>query len=479
MSGWWSKLSFLGSSRLPDLVSTTFDSTSSSSTSTNCSSTSGPITTTTTTTTPITTTTIINNNYNNNNTTPQNNTFQPSLLVQNSGQNPTTTNVSMAIDDEEYEHSTVIYKPPLLNEKIKEEKMPKYEQSTFIEMEKNNLYYQNKAPCPYNDKELIDTPTCSLDEYSNEQLNLEEIERIGIIKQKNTGIANNSNNLENIYAQNNVIPGRLMYCVFGKYLLQQRPQKRRNPSTRAFMSLRLVISVTDFGLHLSVLLGPFKLDWYPHSMALVTTVNEGAKYGNAFAIIGDHFFDSKERIKQALFIVANVICQYNGTKWYNSESCNSIHFVNDVFSNLGLVSPLNNHHFVPYFTNNFGMQKMYYYSSKLFDMIAQVEKREDEFSDFYNLEWLVFKDRGELNQFAWFLDSLKYFQTMEGVKDYALLKAYDRAFYLNDCKEGPTNDDSTREIQFFFTTSGQSDDHSIAKIEFNIQDMTFDKPNRN
>ncbi|KAG2389594.1 hypothetical protein C9374_014154 [Naegleria lovaniensis] len=99
---------------------------------------------------------------------------------------------------------------------------------------------------------------------------------------------------------------------------------------------------------------------------------------------------------------------------------------------------------------------------------------------FYGVTEYEFKSHEDLNDFAWWLDSLDYFNNST-MDEYKLLKAFARGYWMEDVSNKKTNQENkeNKNINWFFSKSGHYNDTSIPKHQgYNIGDLTFDLPTR-
>ncbi|KAL9651309.1 hypothetical protein ABK040_001261 [Willaertia magna] len=363
--------------------------------------------------------------------------------------------------------------------------------------------------CEYNSALIID------------ESNLDEVEkeRIEKVKEKLTSFyLNPKTNLDSLKksyglsglveadAQSLVCKDKFLYNFFGNTIRTPKLSKDlRNTEREAFINVKLVVSVvkttdiertlailapnqichTVWGVtHTSILIGQYKIDWFNDSLVMIK--NSSHSSSEAIIAIDLGKFTTKEQIEQAFQTITDISTKYNGDKTYNNKTCNCQVFTSEILKEFKKINPevtipKNKSSLGKYFKElkKGEIRKIFYYNDELKKLIKN-SKKEEKYSNFYDNDSIVFNSRREIDVFAYWLDSLGYFSTKTGEVDFYLLKAFDRAFCLQ-------NENELSDILVvngvecsFFTThgTGKRDDISIIKMEYNTQDLNIPFPSR-
>ena len=179
-----------------------------------------------------------------------------------------------------------------------------------------------------------------------------------------------------------------------------------------------------FGMfHTGLLIGPWRFDFYDHS--LVRVLGDYRNFRNEFAlsVIDMGSFNKTDQIKNALDTIASVCVEWNGTKSYDPVKCNCQHFVTDVLSRLNLWQDKASQTLSPYEKYMDDLRKgrperRFYFSKHLMNM-----KKDYPNNQYWEKDHIVFNTKIELNNLCHWLDSLKYFDSKDSLNDIRLLKS--------------------------------------------------------
>ncbi|KAL9641889.1 hypothetical protein ABK040_000827 [Willaertia magna] len=260
-----------------------------------------------------------------------------------------------------------------------------------------------------------------------------------------------------ILAQNLTINERLLYLALNPIFLESLQnglqnslqQKKRNnkngcDNTAAYVKLKLIVtelsesrihrlqrSVAHFlnqvnqewgYFHTSLVFGPFLIEWTDSS---IVTIRPRSSSKAVFAA-DIYKFKTEIEIDKALHTIVNVICQWNGEKIYSNDKCNCQHFVTNILQELNIeknnfLQTSQSLQFYLEKLKNDGICKMEFFLNETLQEILQTKKKSVTFLTHKEIDLFY----NEILQ-----NDPSYFLTINGINDEALLKAFDRAFWL-------------------------------------------------
>ena len=301
-----------------------------------------------------------------------------------------------------------------------------------------------------------------------------------------------------IETQNAVCKDRFIFRHFGK-TMETISKKHKDEKKPPLLTVKIILSDctgeyrnTLFNLfqpayrdnlfgafHTELLLGPWKISFYDHSIVRVRGDYRNFRNEFALAVFDVGAFQKVDQIKNALDTVASACVEWNGTKTYDPVKCNCQHFVIDVLRRLNLWQEKANSNFSlgPFerYLDDLrrGRSERRYYFTK---SLKELKKTHPE-SQYWEKDYVTFNTRKELNNFCIWLDSIDYFEGEEGSQDFQLLKAFDRSFCFqnNGLEQTPSVVDNT---VWYFSEDGTEYANSLNKLIFNIPGVMFTPPMR-
>ncbi|KAG2386405.1 hypothetical protein C9374_002851 [Naegleria lovaniensis] len=300
-----------------------------------------------------------------------------------------------------------------------------------------------------------------------------------------------------IEAQNAICKDRFMYRHFGK-AMENISVKHKDEKKPSLMTVKVIISDTTsdfrnsifdlfrsnekdnlFGtFHTGLLIGPWRFDFYDHSIVRVRGDYRNFRNEYAVSVIDFGSYHKIDQIKNALDTIASVCIEYNGTKTYDAVKCNCQHFVVDVLRRLNLWQEKLPQALTPYerYMEDLrkGIGERRFYLSKA--MLAK--KKEFPESKYWDREYVTFNSRKELNEFCHWLDSIKYFESDDASVDIRLLKSFDRSFCLRNMNSEEEQTEEDKDTVWFFSEDGTYLANSMSKLVFNLPGLTFPPPCR-
>nr|CAG4716421.1 unnamed protein product [Naegleria fowleri] len=304
---------------------------------------------------------------------------------------------------------------------------------------------------------------------------------------------------KNIEAQNAVCKDRFMYRHFGK-AMDNISVKHKDEKKPPLMTVKVIISDTTsdfrnsifdlfrsndndnlFGtFHTGLLIGPWRFDFYDHSIVRVRGDYRNFRNEYAVSVIDFGSYHKIDQIKTALDTIASVCIEYNGSKTYDAVKCNCQHFVMDVLRRLNLWQEKLPQALTPYerYMEDLrkGISERRFYLSKA----ILAKKKEYPDSKYWDQEYVTFHTRKELNEFCHWLDSMKYFESDDASAsiDIRLLKSFDRSFCLRNMNREDDRGEEDKDTVWFFSEDGTYLANSMNKLVFNLPALTFQPPCR-
>ncbi|KAL9653063.1 hypothetical protein ABK040_006283 [Willaertia magna] len=304
-------------------------------------------------------------------------------------------------------------------------------------------------------------------------------------------------------AQNLVCVDRHKFLNFGLVINKSPRQERKTATRPAAMNVKLILSLlgendklfsfglfrrvaagianTEFGLtHASLLIGQWRIDWYNSSIVSIRSNESQIFAKNSIAAMDLGNLRSVQEIENAFNQISKIACEYNATKVYDRKKCNCHHFVKDIMKALNLQIPEKGP-FKQYFKalKKGETRRLYKYSATLKGLVKTKVGFQDKYQQYYKTDEIEFTERKQVDDFAWWLNSLDYFNTEDGKLDFPLLKGFDRSFVMNRQNEGLSiGIGDENEEKCFFSFTGKFQDDSINRIQYNVQKYRVPPPNR-
>ncbi|EFC42209.1 predicted protein [Naegleria gruberi] len=284
--------------------------------------------------------------------------------------------------------------------------------------------------------------------------------------------------------QNMVCKDRFLYETF--YLPIRYNTSRVNPQSDAYMPVKLVITEIEerpnrkmgqlgnlfpFGIfHVSLIVGEWKFDWDVHSVVKVRRATEKVfQSKGCIAVIDLEPLTNVNSIMAAFEDISEICCEFNGSKIYDKFKCNCQHFVSLLLKVIQVGLPKNKS-IVRYLKDiKKGKEgRIYHYTSELKQLIKVNNVHHEKYA---SLSKIKFETRIQLDQFCHWLNGLNYFDSVSGMEDYRLLKAFDRSFHMN------------RDDTLGMWVADEYEENGIKYVSFfakdKISEITLDKPTYN
>ncbi|KAF0977331.1 hypothetical protein FDP41_003323 [Naegleria fowleri] len=270
---------------------------------------------------------------------------------------------------------------------------------------------------------------------------------------------------KNIEAQNAVCKDRFMYRHFGK-AMDNISVKHKDEKKPPLMTVKVIISDTTsdfrnsifdlfrsndndnlFGtFHTGLLIGPWRFDFYDHSIVRVRGDYRNFRNEYAVSVIDFGSYHKIDQIKTALDTIASR--NYQALTPYER-------YMEDLRK---------------------GISERRFYLSKA----ILAKKKEYPDSKYWDQEYVTFHTRKELNEFCHWLDSMKYFESDDASAsiDIRLLKSFDRSFCLRNMNREDDRGEEDKDTVWFFSEDGTYLANSMNKLVFNLPALTFQPPCR-
>ncbi|EFC41412.1 predicted protein [Naegleria gruberi] len=296
-----------------------------------------------------------------------------------------------------------------------------------------------------------------------------------------------------IEAQNAICKDRFVAKHYGK-TMEHLSKKHKDERKPPLMTVKIIVSdcTNDFrnslfdlfrptykdnlfgAFHTGLLIGPWRFDFYDHSIVRVRGDYRVYRNEYALAVIDVGSFSKVDNIKNALDTVASACVEWNATKTYDPFKCNCQHFVTDVLGRLNLwsdkpqTSPLSPFERYLEDLRKGRSERKFYFS----DAIKSLKEQYPE-SSYWENDYITFNSRKELNDFCHWLDGMKYFENEESVSDIKLLKSFDRSFCMQSMNPEQEVSESDTSTVWFFSEDGTEFANSLNKLVFNLPGVTF------
>lgn len=209
------------------------------------------------------------------------------------------------------------------------------------------------------------------------------------------------------------------------------PKNQQNFRSQVSTLLNIISLAPTFGMfHSAIIVGPFYLHWNDSELIIPRSENfmsSAAYFACDITTVETTAEDGFERI-------ARLVCSWNRTKKYHNLQSNCHHFVEEMFSVLGvdLNEFIKNSAIGDYLSrlkSSGSCDLRYKMSDDLLVLMGDWLKEQG-----YNQDekFVIFETHKQLDNFYRKIDEVdsKYFLSSKGQQDRALLKSFDRGFWL-------------------------------------------------